>query len=291
MLDVVFAVLSAFTMAVGVVLIRRSLTSSNFFSSVVVITLFGNIVYWSILLLLNPRSQFNLYGIIFFALAGFIHPGLARILYHIGVLRVGVSTNASIVATNPLFGTLFAVLLLNEEPTLNLWLGIASVVAGAAIIQTSMHNEGIMKGKKATLLISASASLTAGLGFVLRKMGLNFYDEPIAGAAIVSFAGLILHALIFTVSPKIRAVAPMNFRTFKLFWKGGLCVTIGTLIMFYAFQCGSISVVTPLMQTEPLFILLLTYLYLRKVEALSKKLVLGTLSIVVGIILVTAFKG
>ena len=291
MLDVLFSISAAFAIAVGIMFIRNSLSSSNLFACVIIITLIGNIVFWPTLLILNPTSTLNIYGLVLFALSGLLHPGLGRILYTTGMIKAGVPINASIFATYPLFGAIFAVLFLNEQPTLALWFGILCVMIGAIIIQGCMNNKTDAKSAKSVLLLPVFASVLAGLGYVMKKMGLNVYGEPVVGVAVASLTTLILYAFISSISPKIRTATKINLHTFKLFWKGGLCNSIGWLLQFYAVRYGDLSVVTPLMQTQTLFILLLTYLYLRKVEALSKKLVLGTLSIVVGVILITALRG
>jgi len=290
-LGALLAVLAGLMWAVGVVLLRKGLSSSDYFSSAAVVTIIGNLIFWPIVLVLSPKSPFNVYGFLVLALAGLLHPGLVRLLYYLGISRVGVSVNASIYATYSLFGSLFAILLLNEQSTIILWLGIVSAVVGAVVIQFSVSNENAAKSTKSGLLIPASASVTAGLSYVLKKMGLNFYGEPIVGVAMAYLISLILYALMFTISPKVRSQTSINSHTFKLFWKTGLCDSIGFLLLFYAFEYGDVTMVTPLLQVQPLFILLLSYFYLRKIETLSKKLVLGTILIVLGIVLATAFKG
>jgi drug/metabolite transporter (DMT)-like permease len=122
-------------------------------------------------------------------------------------------------------------------------------------------------------------------------VGLNVYPEPVTGVALAFLTALLLYTVMFSLSPKIRRVTPINVHTFKLFWKAGVCNAIGWLFMFYAIQYGDVTVVTPLLQIQPLFILIFTYFYLKKLETLSKQLVLGTVIIVLGVILITAFKG
>ena len=51
---------------------------------------------------------------------------------------------------------------------------------------------------------------------------------------------------------------------------------------------GSVSVVAPLAGTTPLFVLALSRIFLRDLEPLSVRLVVGTLLIVLGVYLITA---
>jgi uncharacterized membrane protein len=59
--------------------------------------------------------------------------------------------------------------------------------------------------------------------------------------------------------------------------------------LIVALSLGQVSVVTPLAGTAPLFVLLLTYWFLRDLEALTLRLLVGTLLIVAGVVLLTAF--
>jgi len=55
-----------------------------------------------------------------------------------------------------------------------------------------------------------------------------------------------------------------------------------------ALSLGTVSVVAPLYGTAPIFVLFLSFFFLRGVETLSRRLVLGTLLIVLGVYLITA---
>lgn len=71
-----------------------------------------------------------------------------------------------------------------------------------------------------------------------------------------------------------------------MFWKAGAGMSLGWILSFYALSYENVSIVTPLLQTEPLFILFFVYLYLKKLEHISFKLVISTLLIVIGAMLV-----
>ena len=58
-----------------------------------------------------------------------------------------------------------------------------------------------------------------------------------------------------------------------------------------ALGLGTVSVVTPLYGASPIFVLLLSFFFLRGVEALSGRVVAGTLLIVLGVYLITALSG
>ena len=56
----------------------------------------------------------------------------------------------------------------------------------------------------------------------------------------------------------------------------------------HALSLGQVSVVTPLNGTAPLFVLVLAFAFLKGVERLTGRVVLGTVCIVSGVFLLTA---
>ena len=60
--------------------------------------------------------------------------------------------------------------------------------------------------------------------------------------------------------------------------------------MLVALGFGAVSVVAPLTIISPIFVLLLSFLFLRGLEILNKRVVFGSVLIVFGVYLITAFK-
>ena len=73
----------------------------------------------------------------------------------------------------------------------------------------------------------------------------------------------------------------------KLLWKVGVGISVGWILSFYALSLGSISLITPLLQTDTLFIILLSYVFLKDLEKISYKLAFSALIIVLGAVLLT----
>ncbi|MEM2339257.1 MAG: DMT family transporter [Nitrososphaerales archaeon] len=284
MLAQLLAILAAFILSLGVVLIRRNINKENFFSFIIIVTIIGNIVVWPLILIYPPRNL-SINALIIFSVVGLLHPGITRILYFSGMMNVGASINASIFAIYPLISTLLAILILNEQPTVLSWLGILLVIIGGIFIHNAIHKEkSVRKGKPIPSLL---AMIIAGFAYTLKKIGLNLCKEPLTATAITYFISLTLYIFIICFSKSIRENLQVDTNVLKLFWKGGLCLAIGAIIPFYALMYGNVFTVTPLLQTEPLFILLLLHIFLRAIEKVSKNIVIGTLMVVTGIMLIT----
>lgn len=140
MIGIVLALLSALTYGLAVVLVRKKLDESNFFSVSLVITVTGNIILWPLALLSTNLRTVSLEGILFFVIAGILAPGIARLGYYKGMEVVGLSVNASIFATYPMYSSILAVLLLGEALTPENWIGIVCIGIGVMYIERSLSN-------------------------------------------------------------------------------------------------------------------------------------------------------
>ena len=288
MMGVVSALLAGLAFSLAVVLARKELDESNFFFVAFVITVTGNIILWSLALLFTNFVTINLEGVLFFAMAGILAPGITRLSYFKSVEIMGVSITASIFAVYPMFSSIFAILSLREAPTPENWIGLICIMIGVVRIETSLGKPktGSRRAEKKGLVFPLLAALAVSISYILRKYGLNVYNEPLLGAAIGYSSSFLLY-LLLSIFSDTQLKSLYSSKNFRLFWKAGVMQTLGWVLSFYALRHEKVSIVTPLMQTQPLFVLLLAYLYLKELEHLSFKLVVGTFLIVIGAMLVS----
>ena len=76
-------------------------------------------------------------------------------------------------------------------------------------------------------------------------------------------------------------------RDFRFFWKAGAGISLGYILTFLALSQEKVSIVTPLIETQPLFVLVFAHLYLKELEHISFKLVISALLVIIGVMLVT----
>ena len=288
MIGIVLALLSALTYGSSVVLIRKKLNESDFMSVVLVITVTGNLILWPFALLFTDLRTVNLESALYFVIAGLLAPGIARLSYYKGMEVVGVSVNSSIFATSPMYSSILAVLLLGEAPILENWIGMICIVVGVVFIERSLGGSetGPRRISRKSLIFPVFASLAIAFSQVVRKHGLNICNEPLLGVAIGYFSTFLLYLLVLIFSNTTLG-SKFSGRDLRLFWKAGVGLSVAWVLSFYALSLERISIVIPLMQTEPLFVLFFVHLYLREMERISWRLILSTLFIVVGVVLVS----
>ena len=129
-------------------------------------------------------------------------------------------------------------------------------------------------------------SLAIAFSQNVRKEGLNIYNQPLLGVAVGYLTSLIVYLLVVALS-KDNRTSRFSGKDIHLFWKPGVGIAIGWLLSFLALSQEMVSIVAPILQTELLFILFFAYIFLRKLEKVSLKLLASALLIIIGVILIS----
>jgi len=286
LLGSILAVLAALTWAVSNISIRKNIEEAGFLAVSLVLTIIG-ILFFTPLTIVLTGSRLEFKAILAFLLAGFLQPGVTRILYYMSVEKLGVTVTSALTSSSPIFSTLFAYMLLGEEAPYTLWLGVFLVVLGSISIQFSIYHDDHVKNFNTKYLVYPFASaICGGFGYVVKKYGLKLWNAPVIGIFLGYLSTFILYCLILTILDSKDISTRFNSRSFKLLWKPSIGIAGGHLLSFYALTYTDVSIVTSLQQMQPLFIILLAKRYLAKLEIIDLKLILGTIAILCGAILV-----
>jgi uncharacterized membrane protein len=109
----------------------------------------------------------------------------------------------------------------------------------------------------------------------------------IAGTAVNAVTALVAFTAFLLASGR-RDVMRCRGRSLAYFVAAGVAENGGVFLNVVALGLGTVSVVAPLYGAAPIFVLFLSLFFLRGIEALNGRVVLGTLLIVLGIYLITA---
>ena len=288
MIGVALALLSAAVSGLAVVLVGRHSRKSNAFNVSILISFIGLVIIWPLAVSLTDFAEANLAGILYFALGGILTPGLVRLFYYSGLKNLGPSVNSSIFSVYPLYSSLLAVFFLSEFLTLENWIGVVAVAAGVIFVEMSSrgnnggNNHAILKNWFFPIL----GGLTLGFSAILRKTALNLFNAPVLGIAVAYSFSFLPYVVIFVFHKPTRISLSLR-KDLRLFWLAGVGQAIAWILSFYALSLETVSIVTPLLSVEPLFVAVFAFLYLRDQERLSLKLVASILVTVLGVILVT----
>jgi drug/metabolite transporter (DMT)-like permease len=286
MIGVVLAILSAAISAFSVVLVRKYSNQSSTFNISLAISWVGMLALWPLALFLTDFSIANLPSIILFVLSGILTPGFVRLMYYQGMKKLGASVNSSFFSGYPLYTSLLAVLFLSEFLAPGNWAGILLVFLGGILVEWSSNGAGRRQHSKRDHIYPIIGGLALGFSSILRKFALNLFDAPVFGVAVAYTASLLPFLIMLAFSVQTRKELSLK-RDMRLFWVAGIGQAITWLLSFYALSFDGVSVITPLLSIEPVFVAFFAFLYLQKIERVSSKLVVSIILTVLGVVLVT----
>ncbi|MFB3886565.1 MAG: EamA family transporter [Thermodesulfobacteriota bacterium] len=283
-----FALSNAFFFALHNMLTKKGLKYSNPHTAVFTSLTINVAVLWTISLLLLPIELLTVSGIFIFVIVGLFQPGLTRLLTYKSIETVGVAITDPLRATTPMFSAFLAILLLGEEMTGLIFFATLLIITG--IILLSLRGEAAKNIRARYYFYPLLASFLAGSSQILRKFGLGAMPHPILAAAVTATSSLVIVSLTVWISSRRKETLVLNRRCLPFYLAAGLAISLGMVTIYYALDLGKVVVVIPITSSGPLFSLTLTVLFLRGVERVTLKIVLGAVLIISGVILLTVWR-
>ncbi len=277
------ALVGALCSASATVFVRQGLRDSNAYTAFWINVVVGVIGLWIAVFLIVPVDAFHAGALPFFILSGLVGTVAGRLARFVGIQKVGAPVAAAITNLNPFISTGLAILLLGERVTLPILSGTLVIVLGTVLLSLSGKHVGFRVKSLAYPFLSA---VCFGTVAIIRKVGLS-QTGPLFGSAINTTTALIAFTTFLIVSGNRQALVCKG-RSLRYFIGAGAAENAGVFFILVALSLGEVSVVVPLFGTAPLFVLLMTYVFLRGIDRLSWRLVLGATLIVLGVFLLMA---
>ena len=220
-----------------------------------------------------------------FLLAGLLAPGVSQILFTFAVRDAGASRTSVTVGTAPLFAVAIAFVFLDEPLVAGLVLGSVLIVAGGILLASErgrpehFRRLGLLFALGGTIAFATRDNLVRWLGTEATDIepGLAAFATMLAGAALS--AGFVA-----------LTRAPLTRRAAVAFVPAALCYGLSYVLLFEAFYRGLVSVVSPIVATESLWGVTLSWLFLRESERVGPRLFAGAALVVAGGILIGVYR-
>jgi len=280
MLAELLALLASFIFASSSILLKKGLKFADVTSAAFFSTIIQTIIIWIPALLFVPFNLLFSEANLLFILSGAFTSFVGVQLTFIAVDRAGVSIAYPIIATQPLYSTLIAAMLLREQITIFIGVGTVLIVIGVALL--SYGKKGSKEWKKIGIAAALLSAFVYAFSAIPRKVGFNIVNAPnfpILGTAVEMSTGLMCYSLYFAF---LRKEPLFNRKSLSFFSFYGLAITVSSLFILFALSFGKVITVSPLFNTYPLFTLFLAYLFLGKIEKITAKIIVCTLLIVSG---------
>lgn len=284
-----FAIGAAFLYALGHIITRIGIGNSNALSGTFITAVFALTASVIGSLFFVPIALYSSPGVLYFIMAGFLGPFLARYFLFIGIGRVGASITIPISQTSVLVSAITALVLLGEGLTFPIALGTLLIIVGAITVSLEESGGQIEREwSKKDLIFPVLSSVFYGLSHIARKMGLALTPEPLMGVAIQNATTLVFLPLIAQFLRKRQRLILNDKMTWFTFSMVGLVIVIGQFFVFLSLQRGQVIVAAPLFTLQPFFVLIFAALFLRRLEKVTWRIVMGSALIVGGSVVLTA---
>jgi len=279
------ALASALCSAAATIFISRGLRGSGPYTGVWINLVVGTACVWLAVVLAGGVGRPTVAGVAYFALAGLIGTFGGRVLRFISIEAVGASMSAALINLSPLIASVLAILILGERVTVPIVIGTLVIVAGTTLLSAGGRSTGI---RPVALLLPLTSALCFGVVAILRKIGLMGMT-PVFGFAVNVTAALVAYTA-FLLASRQRAMMLCRGRSLIYFMMAGVAENVGVFLLLEGLSLGTVSVVAPLASVSPIFVLALSFFFLRGIDILNRRIVVGTLLIVSGVYLITALR-
>lgn len=282
-MSVYFAIQAAFLFAVSHIVIRRGLVTSNAATGTIVSIIISAALLWVVAPIFIPLSSFRTPAIWYFIAGGIFAPGVGRFMTFKSIERVGVARAVPITNTAPMFSSILAVLVVGESwPPQNI-LGTSLVILGVVILSHTRTENS--QWRKLDLVYPVLAAIAFAVSSNLRKLGLLIASLPLMAATVSATTALVFTVIFQQAQGGWRTFA-LSRRSFGWFVATGVAHTTAMLSSFYALSFGKIVIVDPLISASPVLTLFLSTLFLKDLESITPRVVMGAICTVIGSILV-----
>jgi drug/metabolite transporter (DMT)-like permease len=284
LLPEIIAVCSAMGWAGDSVLVRLGTRRSNIYAAMLVSFAVSATSIWTYLLSTTSLDFLKSPAIPYFLVSGCIQPLLARALFYEGLTRMGVAKAGPLRGSEPLFAAAIAVAFLHERPTLPVYAGTVLIVASVWVI--SWGKSGLANWRLVDIAFPLGAALTSAISQNLRKQGLNILPDPFVATAMVTMTSLVI-LVAFILTTKRTTLLVMDRHSLPFFVVAASIAVSAQILNFIALGRGQVSVIIPLLNTTPLFSVLFTSVFLRNVERVPPRVIIGAVLMVAGVVIIT----
>lgn len=227
-----------------------------------------------------------------FALAGITGTMVARVFAYTSIKRIGSSRTEPIKSSQPLHATIIAVVVLNETVSATRVFGIILIVVGVGIVSWEVARKSVDRRVDANayeLLIPLTAALFYGIEPIFAKIGFAEGTPVAVGLAIKTIAALVGYLAFMVARGSVPNPLSFGARRRRWYLLAGVFNTTFLVLYYLALEIAPVSVVVPIITTSPVAVVVLSRLFLPRLERITWRTGAGALVVVVGGVLTTLF--
>ncbi|MEW6670674.1 MAG: EamA family transporter [Thermodesulfobacteriota bacterium] len=291
MIGSVFALLSAVSFALNAIFLRRAVIKVADVSVGILISVPMAVPLLLLIIASSGQIQslldFSWQGYVWLSLAGIVHFVIGRTLNYRCIQLVGANIANILSRSDILISVVIGITALREPFSWGLGVGVLLILSG--IILTGLNSqrtqascESLSRIPARAFALGLGAGVSWGIAPILVKLGLDGTGSPVAGACISFTAATAALSLSLLNQRPRAAIMATSARAAGLFFMAGLLSFAANFVRYLALKLAPASVVTPLASTVPVFVLVFSFAFNRKLEMFNTRVVIGTIAVVIG---------
>lgn len=289
-----YAILAALCFSASSITVRKGIQGTSVLTGLMVSLAAGSAVTIAAYVISGPEPVAGA-AVFRFAVAGLLGPSIGRATGMIGIGLLGPSRSVPVQGSlYPVAAIAFGVVVLGESLSVLQVGGILVVTGGVwALTREEAQVIGVEEVPAMTerssvppILFPLMAGIAYASADVFRKRAATIAPDALLGVMVGTVTGLAVWVLAALFVKPVRARLQIGP---GVWWFGlsGLLAAAAGLSVIRALEEGDVSVVAPIVAAQPLPVLILSALFLKKVEMLTPQIVFGSLAVVTGTILIS----
>lgn len=228
----------------------------------------GEVEFW------HPR------GLLWFAAIGLMGGLGNRYMSFYSMNKVGMARTSILLQTSLFWSSLLAIVFLGERPTQPVIVGSVTIMLGSILLVYRREKER-QDIQFVYYLIPLAIALIQGFSQLFRKYGFYWLPSAPLGMSVTNSVAMfcLLMVVPFTEDVSLKR---WEQRPVLLVIIGAFFNAFAMILFWTAVQMGNIVEVIPINRLSVLLVILLSWLFFRKQEAVTTRVVLGGLLSVVG---------
>ncbi len=286
---VAFAFLAACGFASGNVLIRVGTQKVPVPTATLLTVLSGLVLVLGLALALklDEIRSLSTEAIGWILVLGIMAYPMARVFLITAISMVGAARAVAMAGLQPIIAFALGVMLLGERPNLLVTLGTPVIVLGLIFVVWPRANSdgSVMNVRRLGYLLAIGGSATfASRDVVSRHVVADLIDPLVATGLALAVGAVILTIVLHRQVATSLQTAPKNYLLICAL--AGIFQGIAVASLFQALSRAPVTVVSPIYAFNPVFTVILSHIFLKRLEAVDLLLATGTMISVGGVILV-----
>jgi drug/metabolite transporter (DMT)-like permease len=291
MIGSIFALLSAMSFALNSIFLRRAVIKVTDISVGILISVSMAVPLLFLIIAFSGQLQsirnFTWQGYVWLSLAGVVHFVIGRTLNYKCIQLVGANIANILSRSDILVSVVIGITVLREPLGWGLGIGVFLILTGITL--TGLNSQRTQKSYETLYRIPArafalglGAGVSWGIAPIFVKLGLEGIGSPVAGA-FISFVAATAALCLSLLNQRTRmSISETSGKAAGLFFMAGLLSFTANFVRYIALKLAPASVVTPLASTVPVFVLIFSFVFNRKLEIFNTRVVIGAISVVIG---------